>query len=112
MDTKCPIIPSSDRNSYIYVIVDAFLQYVAIHPLQRNDAVNAISVLFTHWIVKFGMPDILPSHNGNEKNSSEFTHYCRVYNVQFKIRTLYAPQSNGLVVYNNRQHNIFFFAFF
>ena len=48
MDTKGPISPSSDGNSYVYVIMDAFTHYVVLHPSPKNDATKALSVLFDH----------------------------------------------------------------
>ena len=65
MDTKGPISPSSHGNSYVYVIVDAFTHYVVLQPSPRNDAANALNVLFDHWVVKFGIPDILVTDKGN-----------------------------------------------
>ena len=91
MDTKCPISPSSDGNSYVYVIVDAFSHYVVLHPSPKNDATNALTVLFDHWIVKFGIPDILVTDNANEYINGEFTHLCRTCNViqsTYAIRTV------------------------
>ena len=52
MDTKGPISLSSDENSYVYVIVDAFTHFVVLHPSTKNDAKNALTVLFDHWIKK------------------------------------------------------------
>ena len=63
-DTKGPISPSSDGSSYVYVILDAFTQYVLVHPSPKNDATNALTVLFGHWIVKFGIPGFLVTDNG------------------------------------------------
>ena len=57
MDTKSPISQSSDGNSYVYVIVDAYNHYVVIHPSPKNDATHALTVIFDQWIVKFGIPD-------------------------------------------------------
>ena len=107
MDTKGPISSSSDGNSYVYDIVDAFTHYAVLHPSPKNDATNALTVIFDHWIVKFGIPDILETDNGNEYINGEFTHFCRTYNVQFKPRTPYAPWSNGLVENSDRQLNTF-----
>ena len=75
MDTKGPISPASDGSSYVYVIVDAFTHYVVLHPSPKNDANNALTVLFDHWIVKFGIPDILVTDNGNEYINGEFAHF-------------------------------------
>ena len=55
MNTKGLISVSSDGNSCVYVIVDAFSHYVVLHPSPKNDAPNALTALFDHWIVKFGI---------------------------------------------------------
>ena len=107
MDTKDSISTSSDGNSYVYVIVDAFTHYVVLYPSPKHDATKALTVLFDHWIVKFGIPDILVIDNEKEYINREITHFCRTYNVQFKPRTPYAPWSNGLVENSNRQLNTF-----
>ena len=76
MDTKGQISPSSDGNSCVYVIVDAFTHYVVTHPSPKNEANSALTVLFDHWTVKFGKTDILVTYNGNEYINGEFTHFC------------------------------------
>ena len=96
MNTKVPILPSSGGNSYVYVIVNAFTHYVVLDPSPNNEATSALTALFDLWIIKFGIPDILVTDNGNEYINGEFTHFCCTYNVQFKPRTPYAPWSNGL----------------
>ena len=107
MDTKGPISPSSDGNSNVYVIVDAFTHYIILLPSLKNDAPNALTVLFEDWIVKIGMPEILVTVNEIEYINGEFTLFCRTYNVQFKPRTPYAPWSNGIVENSNPQLNTF-----
>ena len=66
MDTKSPISPSSNGNSYIYVIVDEITHHVVLHPSLRNDATHALTGLFDHWIVEFEIPNILVTDNRNE----------------------------------------------
>ena len=51
MYTKGPTSPSSDGNFYVYVIVDVFTHYVVLHPSLKNDAINALTVLFDDWNV-------------------------------------------------------------
>ena len=69
--------------------------------LPKNDAANALTVLFDHWIVKFGIPDILVTDNANEYINGEVAHFCRTYNVKLKARTPYASWSKGLVENSN-----------
>ena len=56
MDTKGPINPPSNQNSYIHVIVDAFSDFVVTVPIKQNNAQNAVNSLLHHWITKFGPP--------------------------------------------------------
>ena len=44
-DTKGPISPSSEGNSYIMVIVDAFTHYVALNPVPHCNAYYAYTTL-------------------------------------------------------------------
>ena len=107
MDTKNPISPFFDENSFVNVIVDAFTNYVVLQPLTKKDATHALTVLFDHWIVKFRIPDILVTDNENEYINGEFTHFCRTHNVRFKTFTPDAPRSNRLVENSNRQLNTY-----
>ena len=107
MDTKGPISPSSDGHSYAFVIVDAITHYVVHPPSPKNDATNALTLLFDLCIVKFEISDILVTDYGNEYINGELALFCRSLNVQFKPRTPYAPWSNGLVENSNSQLNTF-----
>ena len=51
-DTKGPISPSSEGNSYIVVIVDAFTLYVALKPVPHCNAYYAYTTLYEHWIAE------------------------------------------------------------
>ena len=70
-DTKGPISPSSEGNSYIMVIVDAFTHYVALNPVPHCNAYYAYTTLYEHWIAKFGLPEILVTDNGTEFINNE-----------------------------------------
>ena len=56
MDTKRPMNPPSQQNSYIHVIEDAFSHFVVTIPVKQNNAQNAVNSLLHHWITKFGPP--------------------------------------------------------
>ena len=74
-DTKGPISPSSEGNSYIMVIVDAFTHYVALNPVPHCNAYYAYTTLYEHWIAKFGLPEILVTDNGTEFIIMKLSHY-------------------------------------
>ena len=95
--TKCPISSSSDGNSYVYVILGKFTHYVVLHTSPKNDATHALTVLFDHLIVKFGIQGILVTDNGSKNINGEFTHFCRTYNVQFKpVRHMHSGLMDSL----------------
>ena len=102
VDTKRPISPSSERNSYIMVIVDAFTHYVALNPVPHCNAYYAYTTLYEHWIAKFGLPEILVTDNGTEFINNEIITICHLYNIKHKPRTSHAPWTNGLVEDMNR----------
>ena len=58
-----------------------------LHTFSEKDAKIEFTVLFDHWIVRFGIPDVLVADNGNEYINGEFAHFCRMYNVNFRPRT-------------------------
>ena len=102
MDTKGPINPPSNQNSYIHVIVDAFSHFVVTVPLKQNNAQNAVNSLLHHWITKFGPPVYLVTDRGTEYNNSEFANLCTTMGIRLSPRTPYAPWTNGLVENQNR----------
>ena len=97
-----PISPSSEGNSYIKVIVDAFTHYVALNPLPLCKDHYAYTTLYEHWIAKFGLPEILVTDNGREFINNEIITLCHLYNIKHEQRTSHAPWINGLVEGMNR----------
>ena len=95
-DKKGPISPSSEGNSYIMLIVDAFTQYVALNPVPHAKAYYAYTLLYEHWIAKFGLPETLVTDNGTEFINNEILPLCYPYNIKHKPRTSHAPWTNGL----------------
>ena len=97
IDTKGPIHPSSEGNNFIFVIVDAFSNYVTFMCAPKNNAHYAFTALFEHWFMKFGLPEEIRSDNGSEYINTELTHLCNYFEIKFKPSTTYAPWTNGLV---------------
>ena len=102
IDTKGPNHPTSERNNFIFVIVDAFSHYVTIMCAPKNNAHYAFTALFEHWFMKFGLPEEIRSDNGSEYINTDLTHLCNYFEIKFKPSTTYAPWTNGLVEGTNR----------
>ena len=101
-DAKEPVSPSSEGNSYIMVIVDAFTHYVALKPVLHCNAYYAYTTFYEHWIAKFGLPEILVTDNGTEFINNEILTLCHLYNIKHKPRTSHSLWTNGLVEGMNR----------
>ena len=102
MDTKGPINPPSNQNSYIHVIVDAFSHFVVTVPIKQNNAQNAVNSLLHHWITKFGPPVYLVTDRGTKYINSEFANLCTTMGIRLSPRTPYAQWTNGFVENQNR----------
>ena len=101
MDTKGPINPPSNQNSF-HVIVDAFSHFVVTVPIKQNNAQNAVNSLLHHWYTKFGSPVYLITDRGSEYINSEFANRCTTMGNRHSPRNPYAPWTNGLVESQNR----------
>ena len=106
MDTKGPINPPSNQNSYIHVIVDAFSQFVVTVPIKQNNAQNAVNSLLHHCITKFGPPIYLVTDRGSEYINSELANLCTTMGIRHSPRTPYAPWTNDLVENQNKNLGI------
>ena len=95
MDTKGPIYPPSNQNSYIHVIVDAFSHFVVTVPIKQNNAQNAVNSLLHHWITKFGPPVYLVTDRGSEYINFEFANLCTTWELDIHQELL---MHHGLMV--------------
>ena len=102
MDTKGPISPSSQNNSYIFVIIDAFSHFVVTNPASNITSKYAIQTLLHHWITKFGPPQYLVTDRGTEYINQDMAHLCSLFHITHSPRTPYSPWTNGLVEVQNR----------
>ena len=101
-DTKGPISPSSDGNSYIFVIIDAFSHFIITNPTPQINSKHAIQTLLCHWISKFGPPQYLVTDRGSEYVTKDMAQFCTLFNIRHSPRTPYSPWTNGLVKTQNR----------
>ena len=101
-DTKGPISPSSEGNSYIMVIVDAFAHYVLLNPVPPCNAYCKYTTLYDLWIAKFGLPENLITDNRTDFINNEIITLCHLCNIKHRPRTSHAPWTNRLVKGMNR----------
>ena len=70
-DTKGPISPSSEGNSFIMVIVDAFTHNAAPNSVPHCNTYHPYTTSYEYWIAEFGLPEILVTDNGTEYINKE-----------------------------------------
>ena len=102
VDTKGPISPFSQKNSYIFVIIDAFSHFVVTNPAPHIISKYEIQTLLQHWITKFGPPQYLVLDRGTEYINQDMAHLCSLFDIDHSPRTTYSPWKNGLVEVQNR----------
>ena len=87
MGTKGPKTPSSQKSSYIHVIVDVFSHFVVTVPIKSNNAKTEVKTLLHHWMVKFGPP----IYRGSEYINTDMAHLCTPMGIRHSPRTPYSP---------------------
>ena len=102
MGTKGPISPSSQINSYSFVIIDTFSHFVVTNPAPHITSKYAIQTLLHHWITKFGPPQYLVTDRGTEYINQDMAHLCSLFHINHSPRTPYSPWTYGLVEVQNR----------
>ena len=66
MDTKGPISPTSQGNSYISVIIDALGNFVVNYPAPQISSKYVVQTFLNHWNTKFGPLQKLVADRGTE----------------------------------------------
>ena len=110
---KAPFLLLLKKNSYIFVINDAFSHCVVTNPAPHITSKYAFQTLLHHWITKFGPPQNLVTDRGTEYINEDMAHLCSLFDSSHSPRTAYSPWTNGLVEFQNRNlgtHLRFFFT--
>ena len=102
LQTKGPLLPSSEGSSYIRVLIDAFTHHEALNPVPHFNAYYAYTTIYEPWIAKFELPEILVTDNGPEFINNYIITLCHLYNIRHKSRTSHTPWTNGLNDGRNR----------
>ena len=102
MDILGPL-PLTDRgNKYILVLGDYFTKWVESYPIPNMEAKTIANVFVSHFVSRFGAPDVLHTDQGRNFESALFKEVCLLLGVQKTRTTPYHPQSDGLVERFNR----------
>ncbi|GJS93798.1 reverse transcriptase domain-containing protein [Tanacetum coccineum] len=93
--------PSSQRNKYIFVVVDYLSKWVKAKALPTNDA-RVICKFLKSLFARFGAPRAIISDHGTHFCNDQFAKVMLKYGVTHRLSTVYHPQTSGQVEVSNR----------
>ncbi|CAL8087458.1 unnamed protein product [Orchesella dallaii] len=95
MDFLGPYTPStSNRYSYILVIVDGFSKYVELHPTKEATSQSIAKVLEREIFCRYGIPKVIVSDNATAFRSNLMEKLCKSWGVHHSFASAYHPQTN------------------
>lgn len=89
-------------NRFQLVTINWFSKLVKTVPLSNISASTVARAFMDSWVLFYGLPKLLLSHNGSYFTSKFFRHACRTLCMPNLFTTTYHPQCNGQVERFNR----------
>jgi len=96
VDLVGPLL-NSNGFTHIFTMIDRTSRWMEAVPLVQTTAAACAKVLLSHWISRFGVPQILTSDRGSQFTSNVWFELCRMLNIRHRQTTAYHPEANGLV---------------
>ena len=103
VDLVGPFPPSHKGNTHLFTILDRSTRWAEAIPITATTAADCAEALFTGWISRFGLPDLLTSDRGSQFSSEVWAAVCRRLHIKHAMTTAFHPQANGLVERWHRQ---------
>ena len=89
MDTKGPISLTSNGNSYVFLIIDAFSHFIITNPTPNINSKHAIHTALYHWITKFDPPQKLVIDRGTEYINQDKANLCSHFHIKHSRNSTY-----------------------
>lgn len=96
-----PFVRSRKKNSYLFVIIEAFTKFIVLVPVKNTKASTSINAL-RHYIHLFGVPKRIISDRGSGFTSKQFQSYLSSLGVKHILNAVATPRANGQVERYNR----------
>ena len=103
MDLVGPLPVSKEGFLYLFTMVDRSTRWAEAIPLSSITAADCAAALFTGWVARFGVPELLTSDRGVQFTSAVWSSLCSLLGIQHITTTAYHPQANGMVERFHRQ---------
>jgi len=90
-------LPLSQGCSHLFTIVDRTTRWPEALPLASTTATACAAALFSGWIARFGLPDVITSDRGTQFTSAIWAAVSELLHIKHICTTAFHPQANGLV---------------
>jgi len=90
-------LPESRGYRNLFTIIDRSTRWFEAIPLTSTTANDCTLALFSRWIARFRVPEMITSDRGVQFTSSLWNSLCQLLQIQHHPTTEYHPQSNGMV---------------
>ncbi len=102
-DLVGPFPVSKEGFTHLFTMVDRSTRWAEAVPLASVSTADCAAALFTGWVSRFGVPELLTSDRGAQFTSAVWTALCSKLGIRHVPTTAYHPQSNGMVERFHRQ---------
>jgi len=101
-DIAGPLPTTKDGNKYIVIVGDYFTNRLEAIPVKDQKAETVAKAVFSHFILKFGVPLSLHTDQGKNFESALWKELCTILGMKKTRTTAYRPQSDGYIERFNR----------
>jgi RNase H-like domain found in reverse transcriptase/Integrase core domain/Integrase zinc binding domain len=103
VDLVGPLPCSAASNTHLFTVIDRSTRWMEAILLSSTTAAACAAMLFSGWVARYRVPDVITSDRGVQFVSEVWQHICSRLNIKHKLTTAYHPQANGMLERFHRQ---------
>ncbi|GKT28081.1 hypothetical protein ADUPG1_000412, partial [Aduncisulcus paluster] len=97
IDLMGPLEEDADGMRYLMVFVDSFTRFVEIQECKSTTADEAVDILHSSIISRYGIPNELRTDAGGQFTSGKFKEMCKDLRINHVVVTVGHHEENGMV---------------